>query len=489
MADPPQVVNAPYEGPPKGSSSDSPYAQQIPVSDLVRLIDAQLGGGLPVQNDPGNQPPSAPIINKGKTSLIYRDIPIVTMATDWRVKQVQYALAALMTGVFDAPGQLWDAILGDDRVQATFGSRNAGVFGREVRFRPANDSAAARECLDVWVECWPQFGTVAALTEINSTEIGMGFGPAQIVWDASGKYRRPELRPWHPRYTYYHWPLNKYAAITQDGVYAMLPGYGKWLLHTPRGYRRAWVRGAIRAIAEPWLIRHFAIRDWARFSEVHGMPIRKAIVPAASGQPDRDRYQQQLSHLGAETTIMVSRGVDGLGLNYDLELVEAKDNAWESFPGLRNHCDMSIVLAIMSQNLTTEVSGGSFAASSTSMDVLNNVWANDNSGWRDTIRRDVAAPFAFLNFGDAALAPWTDWDVTPRQDFKANAAAFQAFGTGYQAMASGGATFKDPAKVQEWARKFLGFDLPELEMLSAKDLASLGAASSDHKDKPGGSAR
>ena len=359
-------VSEPYEGPPKGSSSDSPWAQQIPAADLVKLIDRQLNGGAaPIQNDPGYQPPHDPLSVPGagaKTAVIYRDIPIITIATDWRVKQVRFALHQGMTGVFELLGQLWDAILGDDRVQATFGSRNAGLFGREARFRPANDSAAAKECMVAVQEDWHRIGAIAPLVEINSTEIGMGFGPAQIVWDNDGPRAIPELQPWHTRYTYFYWPLKCYVAITQDGLYPIRQGGGKWLLHTPRGAYRGWVRGAIRAIAEPWLIRHFAIRDWARFSEVHGMPMRKAIVPAASAQPDRDRFQSQLTKLGAETTVMVSRGVDGLGLNYDLELIEAKDRAWESFPGLRDHCDMSIVLAIMSQNLTTEVSGGAFAA-------------------------------------------------------------------------------------------------------------------------------
>ena len=321
-----------------------------------------------------------------------------------------------MTGVFELLGQLWDAILGDDRVQATFGSRNAGLFGREVRFRPANDSAAAKECMVAVRRTGTASATIAPLVEINSTEIGMGFGPAQIVWDNDGPARsRSSSRGTRATRT----STGRSSATSRSRKTGCIRSAqaGEWLLHTPRGAYRGWVRGAIRAIAEPWLIRHFAIRDWARFSEVHGMPIRKAIVPAASAQPDRDRFQAQLTKLGAETTVMVSRGVDGLGLNYDLELIEAKDRAWESFPGLRDHCDMSIVLAIMSQNLTTEVSGGAFAASSTAMDVLNNIFATDNLGWMHTERRDVLRPYSFLNFGDPDLAPWVDYDVTPRADF------------------------------------------------------------------------
>ena len=96
------------------------------------------------------------------------------------------------------------------------------------------------------------------------------------------------------------------------------------------------------------------------------MPIKKAIVPASAEENQRDAYEAALSQLATETTIMVSQGNDGVN-SYDLELVEAKDTAWEAFPGLRDHCDMAIVLALMFQNLTTEVKGGSFAATTAHM--------------------------------------------------------------------------------------------------------------------------
>ena len=121
------------------------------------------------------------------------------------------------------------------------------------------------------------------------------------------------------------------------------------------------------------------------------------------------------------------------------------------------------------------------------MDVLNNIFATDNIGWMHTERRDVLRPYSFLNFGDPDLAPWVDYDVTPRADFSKNAAALQAFGTAVQTMASGGATFTDEAEVREFAHKQLGLaGLPKMKLTNPVDVAAKAAAS-DHKDKPGGS--
>jgi phage gp29-like protein len=454
------------EGPPAGSVLDSPRLQHIPMSTLEKLVERQLGTVTPSTTDPGFQPPFDALQTgdpKGSTRKVYRDIPIINIATTWTPQQVQGALASHSIGVFDFPGMLADSILGDDRVQATMASRCAALFGREPRFKPANDSAAAKECCDAWADGWKMFSRTAVMTEMHAYAILMGFEIAQLVWDTTGPIWRPEMRPWHPRYTYYHWPLRRYVALSQDGQVAVEPGNAKWVLHAPYGSYRGWIRGAIRAVAEPWLIRHFAIRDWARFSEVHGLPIRKAIVPAAAAEDQRDRYQQQLATLGNETTIMVSHGVDGLGLDYDLELVEAKDTAWESFPGLRDHCDMAIVLALMMQNLTTEVQGGAFAATKSHMDVRQDGTEFDNDAWASTIYAQVARPFAFLNFGDAELAPWTDRDCTPKDDLKANAAAFQHFGASIANLAKGGVQFTDPEQVKKFAADRLGLKgLPDM---------------------------
>ncbi len=426
-------------------------------------------GGVPdiQRDDPAFQPPSDPLSGqlKGIAKIVYRDLPLISTIVDWQVDWLRAAVRAHMWGMFEQSGQLVDAILGDDRVHATLGSRISGLFGREVRFRPANDSMAAKECLDAWVKAWPGFATVAAQTEMQAYTILMGFEPAQLSWGAMGGVEYcPYVRPWHPRYTYYNWSLRKFVAFSQDGSLPILPGNGKWLLHAPYGEYRGWIRGAVRPIAEPWLMRHWALRDWARFSEVHGMPIKKGIVPASAEQGQRDAYEAALSQLATETTLMVSQGNDGVN-SYDFELVEAKDTAWEAFPGLRDHCDMAIVLALMFQNLTTEVKGGSYAATTAHMDIRQGGLQFDNAAWRWTIWQQVARPFAWLNFGDPDLAPITDNDVTPREEYEHNAKQFQEFGKAIQVLAQGGVKFTDTEQLRKFCSEKFGLDgLPDFEI-------------------------
>lgn len=435
------------------------------MEDLARRVNDKLGGTDRIRrDDPAFQPPGDPMAGtKPKdVRIVYRDIPLVTSLTSWTVDLIRQALITHMYGIYELSGQLVDAIFGDDRVQATLGSRISGLFGREVRFRPADDSMAAREVCDAWVKAWPTLATAAAMTELQAYSIFMGWMPSQITWGTQhGIDYCPYLRPWHPRYTYYHWDLRQYIALSQDGELPILGGNGKWLLHAPYGHYRGWIRGAVRATAYPWLMRHWALRDWARFSEVHGMPIKKGITPASADQQQRDAYEAALSQLATETTLLVTQGNDGAN-HYDFELVEAKDTAWESFPGLRDHCDMAIVLALMFQNLTTEVKGGSFAATTAHMDIRQGGIQYDNAAWRWTIHQQIARPFAWLNFGDAELAPITDWDVTPREEYEHNAKQFNQFGVAIKDLRAGGVEFVDTEALRTFCREKFGLDgLPD----------------------------
>lgn len=443
--------------PPKGSPLDSPYT-------------TILGPTFPNKDDPAFQPPVDPVKQPGVRSrarLIYREIPLVTIQNTWNPDETRGALWQHSQGIFESSAQLLESILGDDRVQATVGSRTGGLFGQELKMRPASlpsvkGSDAAKECLQAWQDVWPRIAPQAELNQLDAFGFMFGFSVAQTVWDTTGPLWIPELMFWHPRFTYYHWTIRKYVAISLDGQYPIIAGDGKWFLYAPFGEYRGWMRGAIRAVAEPWLMRHYAYRDWARFSEVHGMPIRKGIVPALSDPVERTAFETALAGLGHDTSIIVPTGVDNTN-SYDLQLIEATDNAWESFPGLIDRCDMSIVLAILFQNLTTEVKEGSFAAARVHSDVRQGALRADNQSLSSAIYQQLARPFAEINFGDPDLAPTTEWDIQPLEDYHSTGDLFQKFGTAIEVLRRGGVQFRDADALQRFAKREFGLDIPGLE--------------------------
>jgi len=478
-------------GPPPGLD---PNNESVPLptrEDIERQGGGGMGPGDP--RDPGFQPRMDPLApgRAANPKAIYRDIPLVTVNNCWQVCDVRNALGGHMMGIFEQSGQLADSMIGDDRVQATLNSLMSALFGREVRHRPPTSkrvrgSRAAREVEDAWVEHWPQLASSWYFWEAHTYGTIMGWSDGQIDWDTTDTIWKPYPRFWHPRYEYYHWYLRKYVALTQDGAKVVFPGDGKWIHHTPKGDYRGWVWGALRAIAEPWLIRHFALRDMARYSERHGMPIIKAFTPAASEQAQRDRFEQQVSQLGTETAVLLGRGVDAND-GYDLDLLEATSSNYEVHPGLMDRCDMHIQLALIFQNLSTEVKGGSFAATSAHMDVLQFGIEMANSGWRSTIHSQIYRPFAFFNFGDAELAGYTDWNVSRQDDYDKKAARFYSFGQSIQILRQGGIAFKqgEEDKLRGWVEQQFDIKLPDVVEITEPDAGTTGADAQEAKQAGG----
>jgi len=469
-ADTPTGGAPPYNG----ANHTAPGAKVLPVmaSPNQQLEHASQPGGAPV--------------SKAGAKIVYRDLPIVTIATQWTVQRVRGALASNMTGNFYAPAMLCDEILGDDRVQATMGSRVAGLLSRETLFEPANDSRAAKECMLAFQDCWQDLGSYSTQGWLHAYGVMMGWSSAQLVWDTTGPVWRPSLRPWHPIYTYYHWTLRRYIALSQDGQIAIEPGNGKWVLHAPWGDYRAWVFGALRAVAEPWLGRHFAYRDWMRYSEVHGIPIKLASAPASADPIQRAAFEQSLLNIPSETTVLLSKGLEGQGSDYNLDLLEATDTAWESFPGLIDRSDMSIVLAILFQNLTTEVTGGSFKATQAHMDVKQQGAERDDTAFTTTYRQ-ITRPFSAFNFGDPELAPIVRRDMKSSAVHKENATMLSLLGQFVTSMRTAGFRQK---KVRAFIKDLSGgLDIGPYEMVDpvqveAKLAGATGTA--DEKAEPEG---
>lgn len=365
-------------------------------------------------------------VDRNTATVTFRDVPIISSLTgNWSLPLIKQALFDQMRGQFILPAELADEVSGDDRVQATIGSRVGGLFSQ-----PLIHKGGSRECRRAWKKAWKKLIPQSVASELMTWAVLVGFAVAEVLWDDSVAPWQPILKVWHPRNIWYRWDIRKYVAITLDGLVEINPGDGKWFLFTPHGAYRGWVRGVIRSIATKWYIKGLAWRDWARFNERHGLPIIKAKVPAAGDINQKANFIQAMAKLGQEAVIGLPQNVDGTG--YDAELLEARDRAWESFQGTIDRCDRSIVLPILGQNLTTEVTEGSYAAARQHGDIRQDYLQFDNATLSEGLYQQVARPYAELNFGDPNAAPETAWVITPTEDYLTKAQTFYAFAQAVQ---------------------------------------------------------
>lgn len=404
------------------------------VPGATRMSGTGATGGM---GDDGFAPPRDPLVGvtPDGASVVYRDVANLSIATEWTPDSIRGALTAHASGTFGPAAMLIEALFGDDRVQATLGSRTGALFGQTVHHEPgANDADGSVRA--AWMASWAKLTSQGACYEIKRWAIMNGFAVCELLWDTSLPVWQPYFKMWSPLYLRFDVAKRCLMAHTQSGEIPVTPGNGKWFVHAPHGLYRGWLHASVRAIAMRWLQKNDALRDWSRYNEVHGLPLVKAYVPAAGAASQKQNFVMSLATRGAEAVVALPQNVDDTG--YDLELLEAKDRAWETFGGTVEACDRSIILTIKSQNLTTEVSEGSFAAARQHGNTEQVTLAFDNITFTQDLYEQVARPFALFNFGDADAAPRSTWDTTPTEDYDTKAKTLGTFATALVQMRTAG---------------------------------------------------
>ena len=381
----------------------------------------------------------------------YRDLPVYSFS-DWdSVSTVKGALAQLEIGQLELAAILCEAMLRDDRIGAVLSTRFDGLAGLDLEMKAPEGEEGNQAALDVVSEAqevWTGIAPESTVSQLLFWGRMLGIGVAEKIFDDPDAPFTPRLKVWHPRFMYFRWDTRTFWVNTEDGPVELKQGDPHWVIYAPYGYYRGWMRGLVRALAVPWLIRQWAFRDWARYSEVHGIPIRAGIVPAQAADSDKDEFISALATIGSESTIRLPQGGDGN--NFDLRLIEAVGNTWEGFDKLLGRCDTAIAVRVLGQNLTTEVSGGAYAAAQVHERVQADVLKGDAEGLATCLHDQVLVEWTQLNHGNADLAPWPHWPVDPPDDLGKAALALKAFGDGLSAVRLAGV----PADVAELCERF-----------------------------------
>lgn len=354
----------------------------------------------------------------------------------WTVAEVRTALDDHESGTFASSAQLWRAMGRDDRLSATLQTRIDGVLGAPCHLE-AQDESSERD-VEIAGELDADWSTIAPREQLDQFlgwYLGIGVAYGRLIEQREASRWRYCLDVWDPQHLRYQDWDQSWTVTTRDGEKTIEPGKDGWVLwcRGPRG----WNSGMVRSLAVPWLVRAYAWRDWARWSERHGMPIVKAMVPAVAPAPDKQAFWDDIRAMSTETVVSLPQGV-AEGVNYDLQLLEATALGWEGFERLLTACNVSYAVRVLGQNLTTEVQGGSFAAAQVSDDVRSDIKRSDAEGLYAIAREQILPPTVAANYGDGVAVPGPCYEVEPASDTKAVGDGLAAIGAGLAALKNAG---------------------------------------------------
>lgn len=370
-----------------------------------------------------------------------KEYPAVSW-TDWdSVQKVKHAIRGLEAGQFESAAQVVDAMGRDDRIDGCLMTRAGALPSLPLSMEARGDGrrkSIAEEAEEGFEAMFPDH----SLTDLAQWGIMLGVGVGELIWEFGDTRYTPTLKVWHPRFLSWRWDTRSFWLATEEDNREIHPGDGQWVLFMPYGAQRGWMHGKVRSLYVPWLIRQWGLRDWARYSEVHGMPIRKAVTPPNAAEEDKARFLQEVANLGNESIIRTPRVSGGTGEEphkYDIELVEAMSQSWDGFEHLLDKAESCIAINLLGQNLTTEVKGGSYAAARMHMKVRDDVLDSDGERLGQCIREQALSWWALHNFGSKDLAPMPIWKTAPPEDKVEKGNALKSLGEGIKALQSVGA--------------------------------------------------
>ena len=377
----------------------------------------------------GPRPSSGIVVVRRPDRRPLRQLPAGVGAWDRTFEEVQTIIGAHEVGTFRASGILADVIERQPRIFGALNNRALGVIGAPFSVLPGlGDRRRAASVARLLEEDWPTICPEETAAELLRGIVSMGFVICRVRPEVSRGRWVPTLETWHPSFIRWDVPRGCFMALTDTvGEVPVTPGDGWFLLAAQRS--RPWMRGVVRCLGLPAEVRKHAVKDWARWSEKHGLPLVELQVPATKADSsEASEFFSQMRDLASDTTIVSPQG-DGDQADFKVNLIEAKDTAWEGFKELIARQDGDVSIAIEGQNLSTENSTvGAKASSQTGHTMREDLREADAWVLAVALHEQVIRAWALWNFGDPDLAPWAVYDPTPPEDRAAQAATMKAAG-------------------------------------------------------------
>lgn len=353
----------------------------------------------------------------------------------WSVDEIQDALETHEEGIFTDSARLAAAIGRDDRIIACRNTRTRALTGRtgpEFSVVPSGegDERRSEQAVADVRQLWPKVIIEPFLTRALSDAIDLGPSISRIHWVRSTATRKqwvPVLEPYAMEWVRWDHSIGRYLAQTEQGEVEVTPNTGEWLIVEPNG-AQSWMGGAIRSLGMLWFFRGMTWKDWARYCEKHGVPIlaidepsgERATTTGSGGS--KANFYASLKKLGREGLLRLPRSSDGKS-GYGAKILEPKSLSWPAFEAFLKRVDTCIAIHYLGQNLSTEVSSGSFAAAKSQNRVRLDYLSADAQTISTAVREQVWMWWGRFNFDwwDDALTPWGIWDTSEAEDQKARA--------------------------------------------------------------------
>ncbi len=320
-----------------------------------------------------------------------------------------------------AMGDAHDFLLAADDIRekdlhyrAVLQTRTLAVAGLPISILPRDDTPAAKRAADLVRDALSD-QDISTLVAHLMDAVAKGYAVAEIVWDTSGSLWYPrEIAPREAHWFTFDRDTGRLLRLVDGSAEgAEIPPY-RMIVHAPPVASGIPLLGGVaRSALWAWVFKSYALRDWARFCELFGQPIRVGKYHQGASPDDVAVLKQAAFSLGSDAAAVIPQEMA-------LELVEAgsKSASADLYHRLIDYLDRQISKAVLGQTMTTD-EGSSLAQAKVHEQVRRDIMEADARALERTITRDLIAPLVRLNLGEDAPLPILDLIVEDPEDMGA----------------------------------------------------------------------
>lgn len=318
----------------------------------------------------------------------------------------------------------------DSRLGAVCRTRTLAIASRPFVIKPAPGYETDAEGVAVADRVRRIFQETASVKKAIATlshGVLEGFAVAEHQWRANARGEWVSEPVWRHS-NRFAWDIDTAEICKSDQGFDSFPGTplsewpGKFIVHTPTAGEAdyPWHRGAMRARAVASVVKRLGIRWWLKLLERWGQPQVFATNPDSFNDNVHDLVMEALRNLSSAWHARFPEGtkIEAIPVTVDKDI----HNTWVQFHATED------AIAILGQNLSTEVTGGSFAAAMAQQRVRLDILAADLSELSETLRDQWIRWLVHYNWPGAPV-PVIEFTLQPRGELQAADYQTGAFST------------------------------------------------------------
>lgn len=317
-----------------------------------------------------------------------------------------------------AMGDAHDFLLAADDIRekdlhyrAVLQTRILAVAGLPIDITPRDDSRLSRRAADLVREYLTE-QQISVLIMHLMDAVAKGYAVAEIMWDTAGSVWYPrDIVPCEAHWFTWDRDTGRLLRLVDGSAEgAEIPPY-HMIVHTPPlACGIPLLGGVARSALWAWVFKSYALRDWARFCELFGQPLRIGKYHQGASPDDVAVLKRAVFELGSDAAAVLPQEMM-------VELIEAgsKSASADLYHNLIDYLDRQVSKAVLGQTMTTD-DGSSLSQAQVHNEVRLDIIRADARALEATLMRDLVIPIVRLNLGDDVPLPVLDIVVDDPED-------------------------------------------------------------------------